>query len=88
MECIICKKEFIPARKNQTVCSDACKKEKARRYQAEHWKKWGKKNRKLTEEQIEKNRERNRNKYRDMSPEEKEKFLKKARERYHQKKKM
>jgi len=37
--CIICNKDFIPARKDRTTCSDECYKERLKRYKALHYQK-------------------------------------------------
>lgn len=37
MICEICKKPFEAVRKNNTVCGDACKIEKEKRYQADYY---------------------------------------------------
>jgi hypothetical protein len=81
MKCQICEKEFNPVRKNQACCSNECKKEKERRWQADHYQKI-KGTRVLTEEQIESNRVRNRNRYRNMDPEKKKQFLAEKRRKY------
>lgn len=86
MNCKICGNSFEPKRKNQSCCSDKCKREKERRYQAEYHKRTGKK-RILTDEQKEANRKRARAYYKNMPQGKKEKLLKKMREEYRAKKK-
>ncbi len=86
MKCAICGKEFEQLRGNQYYCSTECRKENERRWQAAYYKRT-KGTRTLTKEQVEKNKIRNRDRYRNMDPEKKKRLLAEKRRKYRESKK-